>query len=81
MSQQAIDPCIRAALDAYLRDLGDIEPKDLHAMFLAAMERPLLDAVMQRVDGNQSRAAQWLGIHRNTLRRKLVELGLEPPRG
>jgi Fis family transcriptional regulator len=78
MSQQAIDQCIREALDAYLKDLGDIEPKNVHALFLAAMERPLLEAVMQRVDGNQSRAAQWLGIHRNTLRRKLVELGIEP---
>jgi Fis family transcriptional regulator len=79
MSQQAIDQCIRQALDAYLQDLGDIEPKDVHEMFLAAMERPLLEAVLQRVDGNQSRAAQWLGIHRNTLRRKLVDLGLTPP--
>ena len=42
-------------------------------MVIKAVERPLLDVVMARADGNQSRAAEWLGINRNTLRRKLVE--------
>jgi len=40
------------------------------------MERPLLEQVMARTQGNQSQAAQWLGINRNTLRRKLLEHGL-----
>ena len=37
------------------------------------VEKPLLDVVMARAEGNQSRAAQWLGLNRNTLRKKLVE--------
>jgi Fis family transcriptional regulator len=41
-----------------------------------SVERPLLEHVMDRADGNQSLAAQWLGINRNTLRRKLLEHGL-----
>jgi Fis family transcriptional regulator, factor for inversion stimulation protein len=38
-----------------------------------AVERPLLDVVMAQAENNQSRAAQWLGLNRNTLRKKLVE--------
>jgi Fis family transcriptional regulator len=41
-----------------------------------SVERPLLENVMSRAEGNQSLAAQWLGINRNTLRRKLLEHGL-----
>jgi Fis family transcriptional regulator len=37
------------------------------------VERPLLDVVMQHAEGNQSKAAEWLGINRNTLRRKLAD--------
>jgi len=37
------------------------------------VEKPLLDVVMARAEGNQSKAAQWLGLNRNTLRKKLVE--------
>ena len=42
-------------------------------MILRVVERPLLDVVMAHAEGNQSRAAEWLGINRNTLRRKLLE--------
>ena len=42
-------------------------------MIMAAVEKPLLDVVLKHAEGNQSRAAEWLGINRNTLRRKLLE--------
>ncbi len=42
-------------------------------MLLKVIEKPLLDVVMQRAGHNQSRAADWLGLNRNTLRKKLVE--------
>ena len=38
-----------------------------------ALEKPLLDVVMQHAEGNQSKASEWLGINRNTLRRKLLD--------
>ena len=41
-----------------------------------AVEAPLLEVVMAKADHNQSRAAQWLGLNRNTLRKKLLEHGL-----
>jgi Fis family transcriptional regulator len=42
-------------------------------MILAAVEKPMLEVVMRHAEGNQSKAADWLGINRNTLRRKLAD--------
>ena len=42
-------------------------------MMVRVVERPLLEVVMQHAEQNQSRAAGWLGLNRNTLRKKLVE--------
>ena len=73
MSQQDIDACIRNSLEQYFKDLHGTEPHGVHAMVVGAVERPMLTVVMQRAGGNQSKAAEWLGINRNTLRRKLLE--------
>jgi len=54
------------------------EPRDLFRETLARVERPLLETVLARTGGNQLRAAALLGINRNTLRKKLTELGIEP---
>jgi Fis family transcriptional regulator, factor for inversion stimulation protein len=48
-------------------------------MMQRVVERPLLEVVMSHAEGNQSRAAQWLGINRNTLRRKLLDHKLIKP--
>ena len=50
---------------------------ELYEHVLAAVEKPLLDAVMKRVRGNQLRAAALLGINRNTLRKKLSLRGIK----
>ena len=47
---------------------------------LERVERPLIEAVLAHTDGNQIRAAALLGINRNTLRKKITELGIELPR-
>ena len=47
--------------------------RSLHDMIMNTVEKPLLDVVLRHADGNQSRAAEWLGINRNTLRRKLLD--------
>jgi two-component system nitrogen regulation response regulator GlnG len=56
------------------------EPRDLYATFLGAVERPLIELVLERTGGNQVKAAQMLGINRNTLRKKISELGVTPRR-
>ena len=68
-----LDQCVRETLDTFFGDLRGTEPAALYDMVVKAVERPLLETVMQRAEGNQSRAADWLGINRNTLRRKLLE--------
>jgi Fis family transcriptional regulator len=73
MSKKQIEECIRTSLESYFRDLKGAEPHSVHDMIIAAVEKPLLDVVMKHAEGNQSRAAEWLGINRNTLRRKLLE--------
>ena len=73
MSKKHIEECIRESLESYFKDLRGAEPHSLHDMILAAAEKPLLEVVMKHAEGNQSKAAEWLGVNRNTLRRKLVD--------
>ena len=73
MTKKHIDACVRESLEQYFKDLRGAEPHSLHAMFLAAVEKPLLDVVMKQAEGNQSKAAEWLGLNRNTLRHKLLD--------
>ncbi|MFO1327254.1 MAG: helix-turn-helix domain-containing protein [Rubrivivax sp.] len=73
MTRRHIDECIRASLEQYFEDLRGAEPHAVHDMIIRAVEKPLLDVVMKHADGNQSKAADWLGINRNTLRRKLLD--------
>ena len=73
MSRKAIDECIRSSVEQYFKDLRGAEPTALHELFIQAAEKPLLEVVLRQAAGNQSKAAEWLGINRNTLRRKLLD--------
>ena len=72
-SKKHIDQCVRDSLESYFKDLHGVEPSAMYGMILAVVEKPLLDVVLKHADGNKSRAADWLGINRNTLRRKLLD--------
>ncbi len=78
MTPKPIDTVVRENLEAYFRDLDGEEPHSMHEMLIKLVEKPLLEVVMQRTGGNQSKAADWLGINRNTLRRKLLDHKLIP---
>jgi Fis family transcriptional regulator len=71
MSKQLIHEAVTASLQAYFKDLGSEQPANVYAMLLDAFEYPLLACVMDQTNNNQSKAAQWLGLNRNTLRKKL----------
>ena len=73
MSNQSIEQSIRESLEGYFRDLDGETPNDVYDMVIRLVEKPLLEVVMSHADNNQSRAADWLGLNRNTLRKKLVE--------
>ena len=72
-NKKHIEECVRESLESYFRDLRGVEPTAMHEMMIRVVERPLFEVVMKEAGGNQSRAAEWLGINRNTLRRKLLE--------
>ena len=73
MTKKKIDECIRESLNAYFHDMEGEEPTGMYDMLLSTVEKPVLEVVMQRAEQNQSRAADWLGLNRNTLRKKLLE--------
>jgi Fis family transcriptional regulator len=73
MSKKYIEECVRTSLEGYFKDLRGTEPDGMHDMLVRVVEKPLLEVVMHHADHNQSRAAQWLGLNRNTLRKKLLE--------
>ena len=60
----------------YLRDLDGCSTDDLYNIALRELEIPLFLEVLQHCDGNQSRAAAMLGIHRATLRKKLRDYNM-----
>lgn len=61
----------QSALEDYFRKLNGTTPGDLYDLVLSEVERPLFRTVMAYTEGNQSRAAEILGINRGTLRKKL----------
>ena len=73
MTKKHIEDCIRETLEQYFKDLRGAEPHGVHQMVIDTVEKPMLEVVMRHAEGNQSKAAEWLGINRNTLRRKLLD--------
>lgn len=67
---------VAASVRRLLGDLGGSDAGDLYGVALRELEIPLFVEVLRHCDGNQSRAAQMLGIHRATLRKKLRDYGL-----
>ncbi len=69
--KEPLRECVRDALESYFTQLDGHATANLYQMVLAEVEQPLLQSVMQHCQGNQTRAAQILGISRSTLRKKL----------
>ncbi|MGC2049010.1 MAG: helix-turn-helix domain-containing protein [Gallionella sp.] len=69
---------VRKAIREYFRDLEGEEPCcGMFNMVMNCVEKPLIEMVLEHVGGNQTRAAEMLGINRNTLRKKMLEHGIE----
>ncbi|MDY6941376.1 MAG: helix-turn-helix domain-containing protein [Pseudomonadota bacterium] len=69
--------CVERAIQRYLDDLGDFPPGEMYRMVLEEFERPLLKTVIKHTNGNQTTAADILGINRTTLRKKLRHYQLD----
>ena len=71
-----LEQLVEQKLAECVRGLGRRESANLYDLLIGLVERPLLRAVLRETGGNQLRAAALLGINRNTLRKKLRQLGL-----
>lgn len=67
----SLNSTIRESLSQLLSDLGDENPGNIYDLVLQQVEAPLLELILEHVEGNQSKAAECLGINRGTLRKKL----------
>lgn len=72
-----IGECVRRSLDRYFKDLDGAKPAPIYDMVLKNVEKPLIETVLSRCDGNQTIAAKMLGINRNTLRKKIEVLKIK----
>jgi Fis family transcriptional regulator len=68
---------VAECMDAYFKTLNGHAPSDLYEVILEQVEPPLLRATLGYCAGNQSRAAEILGLNRATLRKKLGQYGIE----
>lgn len=76
VAQKPLRESVKQALKNYLAQLEGEDPTNLYDLVLAEVEQPFLDMVMQYTRGNQTRAANMLGINRGTLRKKLKQYGM-----
>jgi Fis family transcriptional regulator len=67
---------VKNSLERYFHDLNGEKTTGVYDLVISEVERPLLEAVMRHVKSNQCRAAELLGINRNTLRKKLKQYKL-----
>ena len=68
---EPLSQCVRRAVDNYFEHLDGHDADGLYELVIREVEKPLLESVMMQTRGNQSRAAQVLGMSRSTLRKKL----------
>ena len=69
---------VRKALDDYFKDLNGEEPScGVYDMVMNCVEKPLIETVLFHAGGNQTRAADLLGLNRNTLRKKIQIHGIK----
>jgi Fis family transcriptional regulator len=69
--------CVKRSLERYFKDMDGEKPTSIHDMVLRNVEKPMIELVLTQAQGNQTRAAEMLGINRNTLRKKMKQLRIK----
>ncbi len=71
-----IGKTVEKSLDEYFRHLDGEPPHGIYDMVITHVERAMISSVMERAGGNQTQAADMLGLNRSTLRSKLTKYGI-----
>jgi Fis family transcriptional regulator len=66
--------CVKRSLERYFKDMDGEKPTSIYEMVLKNIEKPMIETVLGKAAGNQSLAAEMLGVTRNTLRKKMQQL-------
>lgn len=74
--QPALRKAVGVAVRQYLKDMNGHDPDALYRLVLSEVEAPLVQEVLRHAEGNQTRAADILGINRATLRKKIRQYRL-----
>jgi Fis family transcriptional regulator len=69
--------CVRRSLERYFKDMDGEMPTSIYEMVLKNIEKPMIETVLGKAEGNQTLAAEMLGINRNTLRKKMQQLRIK----
>ncbi len=69
--------CVKRSLERYFKDMDGEKPTSIYEMVLKNIEKPMIETVLGRAAGNQTLAAEMLGINRATLRKKMQQLRIK----
>ncbi len=77
IDESELAACVRRELNKYFKDLDGEPASRIYDMVMQCVEKPVIEVVLNHAAGNQSRAAEMLGINRNTLRKKMQQHGIK----
>lgn len=77
MLEHTLHDYVQIVLKNYFQNLGEALPSNVYTMVISEVEKALFQGVLDYTHHNQSKAAQYLGLNRGTLRKKLREYDLD----
>jgi two-component system, NtrC family, nitrogen regulation response regulator GlnG len=80
LAELSFEEVVRRKLKAYFQQTAPLEPCDLYAIVIGQVEKPLIELMLEYTGNNQLKAAELLGINRNTLRKKITDLKITAKR-